>query len=96
MTVEVRRASFEDAGTIAELALKLVVQHQEYDAKRFARLAVKEQMASFYGGRTRAQDAAILVAQLDGKIVGFAFVQFDARNYADLLEAAAWLPRYLR
>jgi ribosomal protein S18 acetylase RimI-like enzyme len=91
MTVVVRRASSEDARAIADLALKLVIQHEEYNPKRFARLANSEQMANFYGSQTKAREAVVLVAEVEGKIVGFAFIQFDAKNYADLLESAAWL-----
>jgi GNAT superfamily N-acetyltransferase len=91
MSVTVRRAVSEDVRTIAELAIKLVVQHQEYDSRRFSRLATEKQAEWFYGKQTEANDAAVLVAELDGKIVGFAYVQFDAKDYANLLENAAWL-----
>ena len=73
------------------MALKLVVQHEGYNSKRFSRLADAEQMEWFYGGQTQATDAAVLVAELDGKVIGFAYVQYEAKNYADLLENAAWL-----
>lgn len=36
-------------------------------------------------------DAAVLVAEFDYGIVGFAYVQYEAVNFADLLESAAWL-----
>ena len=32
-----------------------------------------------------------VVAELDGEIVGFAYVQYEAKNYPNLLETAAWL-----
>jgi len=38
MTVVVRRATPDDAGTIADFALKLFAQHRAYDPERFARL----------------------------------------------------------
>lgn len=91
MSVTVRRANLEDARTIAEYAIKLVVQHQNYDARRFSRLAGVEQAERFYGSQTKAADAAVLVAELGGKIVGFAYLQFEAKDYANLLENAAWL-----
>ncbi len=91
MSVTVRRANLEDARTIAEYAIKLVVQHQGYDSRRFSRLAGVEQAERFYGKQTRATDSAILVAELKGKIVGFAYLQFEAKDYANLLENAAWL-----
>ena len=91
MSVTVRRATLEDARTIAEYAIKLVVQHQGYDSQRFSRLATVEQAEWFYGKQTKATDAAILVAARKGKIVGFAYLQFEAKDYANLLENAAWL-----
>lgn len=91
MTVVVRRAAVEDAGAVAEFALKLVIQHQNYNPKRFAHIANVERMAAYYGNQTKAKDAAVLVAELEGKVVGFAYIQYEAKDYAALLESAAWL-----
>jgi len=91
MSVIIRRALVEDAKAVAELSMKLVIQHQEYDPNRFTRIADFEGMEWFYGGQTKAKDAAVIVAELDSKIVGFAFVQYEPKNYANLLESAAWL-----
>lgn len=91
MPVKVRRARLEDARTIAELAIKLVVQHQNYDSRRFSQLASVEQAEWYYGSQTEVADAAVLVAELENEIVGFAYIQFEAKDYANLLETAAWL-----
>jgi len=91
MAVVIRRATPADVDVIADYAGKLAVQHREYDPKRFTCLANREQMAVFYGSQTSVEDAAVLVAELDGKVAGFAYIQFEPRNYAALLESAAWL-----
>ena len=91
MSVMVRRAKLEDARLIAELSVKLVVQHQDYDSRRFTQLARLDQAEWFYGKQTNTDDAAVLVAELEGKIVGFAYIEFEAKDYANLLENAAWL-----
>lgn len=91
MSVTVRRAEAKDARTIAEFAIKLFAQHRAYDARRFADVSSIEGAARFYKSQTSASDAAVLVAELDGKIVGFAYVQYEALDYAALLERAAWL-----
>ena len=91
MPLVIRHARPEDVRTIAEFAMKLVAQHHDYDPARFARIADIEGMTGFYGGRVNAGDAALLVADMDGRLAGFAYVQFDERNYAALLEKAAWL-----
>lgn len=91
MSVTVRRAEFEDARTIAEFAIGLFAQHRAYDERRFAQIASIEGAERFYGSQTKAKDATILVAEINGIIVGFAYLQFERVNYADLLENAAWL-----
>ena len=91
MSVTVRRAVREDARAIAEYAIKLIAQHQDYDPRRFSRFVTEKQAERFYGSQTKATDAAVLVAELEGKIIGFAYIQFEAKDYANLLENAAWL-----
>ncbi len=91
MSVTVRRAVTQDARTIAEYAIKLVVQHQDYDAHRFSRLATVEQAERFYGSQIKVNDAVVLVAELEDVIIGFAYLQFEAKDHANLLENAAWL-----
>ena len=87
----VRKAQPNDSLKVAELAGKLVEQHKEYDSQRFSRLATVEQAEWFYGNQTKADDAAVLVAEIGDEIVGFAYLQFEAKDYANLLENAAWL-----
>ena len=91
MPVTVRRAVWEDARTIAEYALKLIAQHQDYNPRRFSRFVTEKQAEHFYGRQTKTGDAAVLVAELEGEIVGFAYIEFEAKDYANLLENAAWL-----
>jgi GNAT superfamily N-acetyltransferase len=91
MPVIVRRAREEDSRTIAEYALKLFAQHREYDPERFASFGNLEGAAWFYGGQANSNDAAVLVAEIDSKVVGFAYMQFEKINYPALLENAMWL-----
>ena len=91
MTVTVRRAGRKDARTIAEFALKLFAQHRRYDARRFAEVVSVEGAERYYGSQTEASEAAILIAEIENKIVGFAYLQYEALDYAMLLENAVWL-----
>ena len=91
MALVVRRATKQDARTIAEFALKLFAQHHEYDPERFAQLGNLEGAEWFYGSQTEADNVAVLVAEIDNKVVGFAFMQYEEVNYADLLEKALWV-----
>lgn len=91
MAVLVRRATKDDAPKIAEFAMKLVEQHQNYDPIRFARIATLDGMQWFYGSQTEAKDAAVLVAELMERIVGFAYMGYEEKNYADLAVSTARL-----
>ena len=91
MAISVRRARKEDAAIIAEFAMKLVEQHREYDPTRFAPLGSLEGMAWFYGGQTDAENAAVLVAELEGRVAGFAYVTYVETDYLDLAVNAAQL-----
>jgi ribosomal protein S18 acetylase RimI-like enzyme len=91
MAVTVRRANIDDARTIAEYAIKLFAQHREYDAHRFAEIASIEGATNFYGSQTETKGAAVLIAELENEIVGFAYIQYESLDYANLLENAAWL-----
>ena len=91
MAVEARRATEKDAPKIAEYAIKLFAQHRRYDARRFAEIASIEGATNFYGSQTKAKNAAVLIAELENVIVGFAYIQYESLDYANLLENAAWL-----
>ncbi|MGD9587281.1 MAG: N-acetyltransferase family protein [Pyrinomonadaceae bacterium] len=91
MEVGIRRARAGDEERVAELLLKLVKQHVDYNPKRFADFVTKEGAAAFYAGRFRAEDARVLVAELGSDIVGFAYLEFEERNYEELVAKGVWL-----
>ncbi len=91
MVVEIRRARHDDAQKIAEFALLLFAQHRAYDPGRFADLGDIEGAKRFYGGCIDDSEAAILIVENDGRSVGYAYLQYEALNYADLLESVTWL-----
>jgi GNAT superfamily N-acetyltransferase len=91
MAVGIRRATKDDADIIAGFAIKLVEQHVNYDAVRFSRIGSLDGMADFYRGQTQAGNAAVLVAEVQGEIVGFAYMQYEPIIYAELATKAAWL-----
>ena len=91
MAVVIRRATRDDAPTIADYALKLFAQHRSYDAKRFAELSDARGAAWYYGSRAEAETAAVFVAELGNRIVGFVYLEYEEIDYANLLENAVWL-----
>ena len=91
MSVVVRRARSEDAAAVARFALALFAQHRGYDAARFADLGSPEGAARYYMSRANADDAAVFVAESDGAVIGFAYLEYEQIDYASLLENAVWL-----
>lgn len=91
MAVVVRRTTQDDAEIVADFAMKLVEQHRTYDPMRFARIATLEGMQWFYGGQTEEKYAVVLVAEVDGRVVGFAYLTYEEKNYAELAINAAHL-----
>lgn len=90
MAVTVRRARKEDGRRVAELAVKLARQHEAYDERRFARLYNEADAEWYYGSRNETADEAVLVAEVDNKIVGYAYLQYEAVNYPGLFKNAVY------
>jgi hypothetical protein len=82
MPVEVRRANRDDAAAIARLALQLIDQHVGYDPVRFSHIGDLAGMASYYGSRTGAHGAVVLVAEDEDSVIGFAYMEFEPVLYA--------------
>lgn len=91
MAVAVRKATKADAAVVAELAMRLIEQHVGHDPVRFSHIGSRERMADFYARQTELENARVLVAELEGKIVGFAYMQFEPIIYAELATKVAWL-----
>ena len=90
MAIVVRRATKADAGKVAEFSVALAERHIDYDAVRFSRLITREAAAAFYASRTEKENAAVLVAEIDG-LVGFAYMEYEPVLYAELATKVAWL-----
>jgi len=91
MAVLVRKARSGDERRVAEYAIRLFDQHVEYDPERFSTFANVDGAARFYRSRFDTPDSAVFVAEMGGEIVGFAYIERDPLNYAELLENGAWM-----
>ena len=91
MPAVIRRARAGDERRVAEFAIRLFDQHVEYDPERFSTFANVDGAAKFYRSRFETPDSAVFVAEVENEIIGFAYVERDPLNYAELLENGAWL-----
>ena len=91
MAVVVRPATKSDAGKIAEFSVALAEQHYGYDQVRFTRLITKDGAEAFYGGRAEAESAALFVAEIDDRVIGFAYMEYEPVIYAELATKVGWL-----
>lgn len=91
MRAVIRRAKPGDEEAIARFAIKLFDLHAEYDRDRFTSFANPEGAARFYRSRFDTPESAVLVAEIDDRLVGFAYLERDDLNYAELLENGAWV-----
>ena len=91
MPVTVRRATRADADAIAGFAIALVQQHVDYDGMRFSSIGSRSGMAGFYESQMDVANAAVLVVEHDGELVGFAYLQYEPMLYAELATNVAWL-----
>ncbi len=91
MAVAVRRARAEDAAKLGEFATLLTEQHVGYDPVRFASIVTPKGAEAFYRTRIDADDAAIVVAEIDDDIVGFAYIKHEPQAFEDILENAVWV-----
>jgi ribosomal protein S18 acetylase RimI-like enzyme len=82
----VRRATAADMTAVGKLAALLVRTHYEFDPKRF--IAVTPQTAQGYGSFLGSQlddpDVVILVAELDGNVIGYAYAGMEGIDYMSL------------
>ena len=91
MAIEIRRATSDDKETIAKFALLLFAQHRDYDPERFADLGDLGGAETYYASRTTDTEAAIFLVISDGEPAGYAYMQYEAVNYTDLMVNSAML-----
>ena len=91
MALEVRHAVVGDEHAIAGLLIRLMEQHVVYDPGRFTNFITLDGAADFYRIRLESGEAAIIVAEIEGRIAGFTYLEFEERNYEELLDKGVWL-----
>jgi ribosomal protein S18 acetylase RimI-like enzyme len=82
----IRRATSADLPAIGRLGALLVAEHHDFDARRFlaARDGTPADYASFIGTQMDDPDIAVLVADDDGEVIGYAFAAVEGYDWMEL------------
>lgn len=82
----IRRATPDDMPDVGRLGALLVQTHHEFDARRFFAATPKtpEQYAWFLGTQLERPDAAVFVAEAEGRVIGYAYAAVEGHDYMAL------------
>ena len=87
MALQIRKATERDLPEIARLAGVLVRQHYGFDHKRFIFIENPETGYEWWFNKElKNERALILGAELDGKIVGYAYARLEEKDWNALLD----------
>jgi ribosomal protein S18 acetylase RimI-like enzyme len=82
----VRRATSADLAEIGRLGALLIAEHHDFDSRRF--LAAKQRTPADYASFLRTQlddpDIAVLVADDNGNVIGYAYAAVEGYDYMAL------------
>ena len=89
----VRRATNADLPSLGRLGALLVQQHHDFDARRFlaASRRTSDHYAEFLGSQLDDPDVLLLVAEQDGRVIGYTFTALEGYDYKSLRGPAALL-----
>jgi ribosomal protein S18 acetylase RimI-like enzyme len=89
----IRRATPADLPTIGRLGALLIAEHHDFDSRRFLapRPRTPTDYASFLGTQLEDPDVAVLVADHDGHVIGYAYAAIEGYDYMSLRGPAGLL-----
>ena len=92
-SVVVRRATNADLPTLGRLGALLVQQHHDFDPRRFlaASRRTADHYAAFLGSQLDDPNVLLLVAEHDGRVVGYTFAAMEGYDYKSLRGPAGLL-----
>jgi len=89
----IRRATHADLPSLGRLGALLVQQHHEFDPRRFlaASSRTADHYAAFLGSQLEDPDALVLVAEHEGRVIGYTFAAMEGFDYKSLRGPAGLL-----
>lgn len=87
-----RPATPEDRVALGAMAGKLVRLHHAFDPLRFFVVEpIEEGYGKWLARQSQSQEAVVLVAEREGRIVGYTYATLEERNWNDLRDACGKL-----
>lgn len=93
MSAVIRRATPGDLAAVGRLGAALLRAHFEFDTDRFMGAGDDDESgyAWFLGTQLEAPDSLVLVADLDGVVVGYLYAGIEPRSWKELREEAGFV-----
>src|SRR5512140_1026749 len=86
MAVTIRRATAGDLARLGRLGTLLVEEHHAFDSQRFLEPSPRtpREYGAFLGAQLDRPDAAVLVAEGDGVVLGYAYTAVEGFDFMAL------------
>jgi len=87
--LKIRAANAADEPALGRMGAALAHKHHEFDAQRFMLPDdVEAGYRTWLGREARRRDAVVIVAELDGEVVGYAYGRVEPVDWNALLDSA--------
>jgi ribosomal protein S18 acetylase RimI-like enzyme len=89
----IRRAAAADAPTLGRLGATLMRLHHSFDSARFmaAPANAENGYAQFLTSQLEEPDVLVLVAEKEGRVVGYCYAALEPRSWKELRDAAGFI-----
>jgi GNAT superfamily N-acetyltransferase len=93
MAVTIRRAAADDAAMLGSLGAALMRAHYAFDPQRFLATGARAETgyASFLASQLDGDEAVVLVAEVDGRVVGYVFAGLEPMSWKELRGPAGFI-----